>query len=423
MTILTEGADAPTPDFLVDPPAAEVYYPLISVDDHLVEPADMFEGRLPARFADLAPRVIELEPGKPIPRPGTNLPPMVPKHGGQAWYFDDGVFVQVGLNAVAGKTDYTTARSEPMTFADMRTGCYDIEARIHDMDLGGIWASVNFPSQVTGFCGTVFSFAKDAVLGEAVTQAWNDWLFEEWHSPYPERIVPMGITFLTDPEAGAREIRRNAARGFTAVTMPEIPHKAGLPELYEEYWNPIFEACVDTDTAIALHVGSSGMFEARSDPARYERGVVMFPVLSLVACIEWLLSGVLARYPSLKIVMAEGGIGWVPLLIDRVEYAKGHAGLPNWQGDRTPRQVLRDNFFFCTLDDPTTLPLIHEIGIDNVMMEVDYPHSDSTWPYTQSLMRSRFDGADYLSQEDVRKITSGNAARVFRHPLPDGAAG
>jgi hypothetical protein len=116
--------------------------------------------------------------------------------------------------------------------------------------------------------------------------------------------------------------------------------------------------------------------------------------------------------------MAEGGIGWVPMLLDRLDYTEDHAGRPNWIGDAVPAEVLQRNFSFCMLDDPSTLPLIHRIGIDNVMVEVDYPHSDSTWPTTQSLLRRRFEGAAYLTDDDVRKITCGNAARVFRHPLP-----
>jgi predicted TIM-barrel fold metal-dependent hydrolase len=415
-TTITENEEVP--EFLIDPPQAEVHYTVISVDDHLVEPPDMFDGRLPKAFQERAPRVIELEIGKPIERPETNLPPLVPTQEGQAWFFDGRLFVQVGMNAVAGHKDRDKVRSEPQSFADMRPACYDIHARVHDMDLGGIWASVNFPSQVTGFCGTVFSHAADRDLGIATTRAWNDWLFDEWHSPYPERIVPMGITYLTEPDAGAAEIRRNAERGFTAVTLPELPHRVDLPEISDPYWEPILQACVDTDTAIALHVGSSGMLEARTDAARFERNVVLFPTLSNIACIEWLFSGVATRFPALKIVLAEGGIGWVPMLLDRLDYTETHSGRPNWTDRRPPGEVLLENFSFCMLDDPSTLPLIHRIGVDNVMVEVDYPHSDATWPYTQALLRSRFENADYLSDADIRKITCGNAARVFRHPLP-----
>ena len=107
------------------------------------------------------------------------------------------------------------------------------------MDINGVWASVNFPSQITGFCGAVFSRCGNPELGLAVTRAWNDWFYDEWYSKYPERIVPMGITYLADPEDAANEIRRNAERGFTAVTLPEMPHRIGM--------EPIFSRVVGTD--------------------------------------------------------------------------------------------------------------------------------------------------------------------------------
>ena len=141
----------------------------------------------------------------------------------------------------------------------MRPGCYDIDARVRDMDINGVWASVNFPSQITGFCGSVFSRCSDPELGLAVTRAWNDWFHDEWYSAYPDRIVPMGITYLADAEQGAEEIRRNAARGFTAVTLPEMPHRIGMEPIFSAWWDPIIAACAETDTVICLHVGSTGV--------------------------------------------------------------------------------------------------------------------------------------------------------------------
>src|SRR5438067_7871706 len=163
--------------FLPEPSPRPVRYTVISVDDHLVEPPDMFEGRVPARFADAAPRIVETPEGH------------------QVWDFDGQRFTQVGMNAIAGRRP-ETVKVEPFRFEQMRRGCWDIHARVHDMDINGVWASLNFPSMITGFCGRVFSQCSDRDLGIAVTRAWNDWMFEEWYSPYPERIIPMGITFL-----------------------------------------------------------------------------------------------------------------------------------------------------------------------------------------------------------------------------------
>jgi hypothetical protein len=174
--------------FLPEPEPRPVKYTIISVDDHLVEPPDMFEGRLPAALQPRAPRIIET------------------RSGHEVWEFDGQHYSQVGMNAVAGRRP-ETVRIEPFRFDQMRRGCWDIDARIHDMDLNGVWASLNFPSMITGFCGRVFSACSDPELGLAVTRAWNDWMFEAWYSPYPQRIIPMGITWLADPVLGAAEIR------------------------------------------------------------------------------------------------------------------------------------------------------------------------------------------------------------------------
>src|SRR5919112_6348268 len=171
-------ADAFEELFLPEPEPREVRYTVISVDDHLVEPPDMFEGRLPAKLQPHAPKIVETPEGH------------------QVWEFEGKTYTQVGMNAIAGRRP-ETVRVEPFRFEHMRRGCWDVDARVHDMDINGVWASLSFPSMITGFCGRVFSQCSDPELGLATTVAWNDWLFEDWHSPYPERIIPMGITWLT----------------------------------------------------------------------------------------------------------------------------------------------------------------------------------------------------------------------------------
>lgn len=384
--------------FLPEPEPRPVKYTVISVDDHLVEPPDMFEGRLAAKFIDRAPRIVETEKGH------------------QVWEFDGGRYTQVGMNAVAGRRP-DSVRIEPFRFDQMRRGCFDIEARVHDMDVNGVWASLNFPSMITGFCGRVFSQCSDSELGLAVTQAWNDWLYEEWWQPHPDRIIPLGITFLTDPEAGAAEIRRNAARGFRSVTLPERPQNIKLPSIFDSYWDPILAACAETDTVISLHVGSSGMYHMPPGSPMLQLGATMFGQMSLSACAEWLWSACAVRYPNLKIAMSEGGIGWVAMLVDRLDNIVDRSGygLDGFEGMR-PADVLRRNFWFCTIDDPSTICTRHTIGIDHVMLEVDYPHGDGTWPDTQAVVE-RYWGD--LPVDELRKLCSQNAAALYRHPLPE----
>jgi predicted TIM-barrel fold metal-dependent hydrolase len=382
--------------FLPEPEPRDVRYTVISVDDHLVEPPHMFEGRLPHSLQDRAPKIVETSKGV------------------QLWEFDGAKFTQVGQNAVAGRRP-ETVKVEPFRFDQMRRGCWDIEARIHDMDINGVWASLNFPSMITGFCGRVYSQCSDPELGLAVTRAWNDWFFDEWYSPHPERIIPMGITFLTDPDLAAEEIRRNAARGFRSVTLPERPHRLGLPSIFDRYWDPVMRACVETETVISLHVGSSGMVDFPDHCPAIQLGATLFGQMSLTACAEWLWSGWPVEYPQLKIAMSEGGIGWVAMLIDRLDNIIDRSGYgTGW--DIRPADVLRRNFWFCTIDDPSTIETRHTIGVDHVMVEVDYPHGDGTWPDTQAVIE-RYWG--HIPDDELRRMCCENAAELYRHPLPD----
>lgn len=394
---MTTYAIGPTNDqvLLPDPEPRPVRYTIISVDDHLVEPPDMFDGRLPQHLAGRAPRLVANE------------------RGHQVWEFDGQVFTQVGMNAVAGRRPESRSL-EPTRFEDMRRGCWDVHERVRDMDLIGCWASLCFPSQITGFAGRVFTACSDPELGLAVTRAWNDWMVEEWWGAHPDRFIPCGITWLGDPHVAAEEIRRNAARGVTTVTLPERPHNIGLPSLFTGWWDPVIDACVETDTVISLHVGSSGMYPMPDAAPALQLGATLFGQLSLSACAEWLWSGYPARHPGLKIAMSEGGIGWVPMLLDRLENVVDRSGYGmGW--DTRPADVLRRNFWFCTIDDPSTIDLYDVIGVDHVMVEVDYPHGDSTWPDTQDVIGAAW---GHLPNDVLRKMCCENAAALYRHPLP-----
>ena len=383
--------------FLPEPEPREVRYTVISVDDHVVEPAHLFDTWLPASLREKGPQIVEAP------------------NGAQVWQFDGQIYSQVGMNAVAGRRP-ETVKLEPFRFDQMRPGCYDIHARVRDMDINGVWATVNFPSMITGFCGRVFAFASDPEVGKACVRAWNDWLYNEWYLEYPERIIPLGIVYLTDPEEAVREIHRNAERGFRSITLPERPHAIGLPNLWDrDHWEPIIRACAETGTVISLHVGSSGGYPSPPGSPSLQLGATMFGQLSLAACAEWLWSGFPKDYPTLKIAMSEGGIGWVPMLIDRLDNIIDRSGYGlGWEV--RPADVLRRNFWFCTLDDPSTIALRHVIGVENITFETDYPHGDGTWPDTQDVIAKYWSD---IPANEARMMLCENAAALFRHPLPD----
>ncbi|MGI8492374.1 MAG: amidohydrolase family protein [Acidimicrobiales bacterium] len=374
---------------------------IISVDDHLIEPPDLFEGRMPAALADRAPRVVEFPDGR------------------QAWQYEGKLFANVGLNAVAGRPREEWSM-EPARFDEMRPGCYDIAARVKDMDAGGIWSSLCFPSLIAGFCGAVFSQSEDPELGLACVRAWNDWHLEVWAGSYPGRIIPLQLTWLNDPSVAAAEVRRNAERGFKAVSFAELPSKLRLPSLHSGAWDPFLAACEETGTVVCLHTGSSGWAPIPSPDPPFELFPTLFPASSLVAATDWLWSGVCVRFPGLRIAMSEGGIGWVVMLADRADYVLDHSASGSesnsWKGDLRPSEVLARNFWFCTIDDPGSVDgVIAKMGPDHVMVESDFPHADSTWPTTEATVKANF---GHLPDDVIRKVTAENAAELFGVALP-----
>ncbi len=384
--------------FLPEPERAKRDHLVISVDDHIVEPKHTFEGRVPAKFADRAPHVIR-------------------KDGADVWVYDGNEFPNVGFNAVVGRP-VDEWGFEPQRFEDMRRGSWDIHQRVADMNLSGVYASLSFPSFLPGFAGQRIQLStKDQELALATVRAWNDWHFEEWYGSYPDRIIPCQIPYFLDPEVGAQEVYKNAERGFKAITFSEGPHMLGLPSMHSGHWDPIMRACAETGTVVNLHIGSSGTSPSTSDDAPPDVAGVLFFGYAMFATVDWLFSRIPVRFPDIKIVMSEGGIGWVPALLDRLDHMATYSSMyGTWDGiDITPAEVLRRNFYFCAVEDPTAFALRERIGVDHILLEEDYPHSDSLWPRTQQVIDKAI---GWLPADDIRKITWENAANLYQHPVP-----
>lgn len=391
--------DDRTVTFLPEPERAERLYTVISVDDHIVEPPDTFEGRVPARFADRAPRVVTTD------------------GGGETWLFDGQELPNVGFNAVVGRP-VSEYGFEPARFDEMRRGAWDIDARVADMDINGIYASLNFPSFLPGFAGQrLQTTTNDRDLAEACVRAWNDWHIDVWAGTHPGRIIPCQLPWLLDPELGAEMIRENAERGYRSVTFTEAPHRLGLPSVHSGHWDPIMAACAETGTVINLHIGSSGASPSTSDDAPPDVVGVLFFAYAINAAVDWLYSMIPVRFPDIKICMSEGGIGWVAGLMDRLDHMLSyHDMYGTWTSDLTPAEVLRRNFWFCAVEDQSSFVQRDRIGVENILLEADYPHCDSTWPNTQRVIHEEIGG---LPDEDIRRFTWQNASELYQHPVPE----
>jgi predicted TIM-barrel fold metal-dependent hydrolase len=386
---------------LPDPEPQARSFTVISVDDHLTEPPDVFTKRFPEKLRDQAPKVVTQDDGT------------------ETWVYKGRNYADTGLSVVAGrpKEEWT---DDVLNFDEMRPACWDVDARVRDMDVDGIWASLCFPSGAWGFTGRVLSLNKDEEVGLAAIRAWNSWMIEEWYGAHPDRFIPMQLPWLLDPKLAGEEVRRNAELGFTSVSFMESPQLLKLPPITDhEHWEPFFKACEETETVISLHCGASGFTLQGSPGTGLNTQVSMFPGGAFCAAVDWVWAGIPAMYPNLQIALSEGGIGWVPMAIDRLDYvlehSAGSAAGESWNFDVTPSEVLRRNFYFCMLDDPSTLEQRHVIGVDHILFETDYPHADSTWPHSQDLLRKRL---GHIPFEEASMIAGGNAARLFRHPLP-----
>ena len=366
---------------------------LVSVDDHVVEPPHMFEGRLPSRFADQAPRVETRDDGTEV------------------WRFAGREATNIGLNAVSGRPveEYGV---EPTSFAEIRSGCYDIHDRVRDMDANGVIGSMCFPS-FPNLCGQFFSRVPDTDLALAVLRAYNDWHIEEWCGTYPGRFIPLALPPIWDPAAMAAEVRRVAAKGCHAVSFSENPAKLKLPSFHSEHWNPFWQACSEEGTIVCLHIGSSSHLAVTAIDAPIDVLLGLQPVNIIQAAADLLFSHVLRDFPDLRVSLSEGGIGWVPYFLERMDwtYTRHHAWTGQDFGDRLPSELFRERIVTCFIDDAAGLAQRDLVGVDSICWEADYPHSDSTWPRSPEYLMASLGS---IPDDDVEKITHRNAMRHFR---------
>ena len=367
---------------------------LVSVDDHIVEPPDMFKNHLAKKYLDEAPRLVHNPDGS------------------DTWQFRDVVIPNVALNAVAGrpKEEYGL---EPQGLDEIRPGCWKVDERVKDMNAGGILGSMCFPS-FPGFAGRLFA-TEDAEFSLALVQAYNDWHVEEWCGAYPARFIPMTLPVIWDPVACAAEIRRNAARGVHSLTFSENPSAMGYPSFHDfEHWKPMWDALVDTDTVLNVHIGSSGRLAITAPDAPMDVMITLQPMNIVQAAADLLWSRPIKEYPSLKIALSEGGTGWIPYFLERVD--RTYEMHSTWTGQdfkgKLPSEVFRDHFLTCFISDPVGVETRHQIGVDNICWEADYPHSDSMWPEAPEQLDAVFKAND-VPDAEINRMTYENAMRWY----------
>ena len=202
----------------------------------------------------------------------------------------------------------------------MRAGCYDVYARLADMDTAGILASLNFPS-FPRFCGQLFYEVEDKDLALSCLEAWNDWMLEDWCGAAPGRFIPMTLFPLWDPALAAREIERCAQKGSRAVAFSENPTQMlGLPSVYSDYWDPVWSSVQDNDLVVCMHQGSSShRILTGPDTPQIVTMTWNIGVQMSGAMLDWIYSGIFERFPKMRFALSEGGIRWIPYFLERAE--------------------------------------------------------------------------------------------------------
>ncbi|MCU1363864.1 MAG: amidohydrolase 2 [Acidimicrobiaceae bacterium] len=366
---------------------------LVSVDDHICEPANMFDAHVPDKYKPLAPRVV------------------TQSDGNQVWFYGDLRGRSLGLNAVAGKPR-ELYNIDVMRYDEMRPGCYDPKARIRDMDAGGQLAGLNFPNW-TGFSGQVLNQGPDQAINLIMIQAYNDWHIDEWCATAPERFIPCGIVPLFDAALAAKEVRRLAEKGCHAVVFSENPAALNMPSIHSGYWDELYAACCETETVLCCHLGSSSqkLLPPSDSPTSVsmEYGFIT-PIFTL---IDFIWAEFWTRFPKLRVALSEGGIGWIPYFLQRAEFIQdrhsGWLGREFAEGDG-PRQVFERHLLTCFIHDPVGCRMLGDLNIDHVSWESDYPHGDTFWPRAPEALLASLEGQ---TDDVINKISYQNALRNY----------
>jgi predicted TIM-barrel fold metal-dependent hydrolase len=381
-------------------------YRIIDADTHVTEPADVWTSRVPARWKQHVPHVV-----------------LDPATGDQVWMLGDQRMSVVGITAVAGWPDPYPAH--PKGYDDAHPGSYDARARLEYMDGLGVWAQVLYPN-VGGFGNQAFLKIPEADLKLACVRAYNDFL-AEWSREDSRRLIPVAATPFWDVLATAAEIERCAALGHRGVLFTGEPQVFGLPPLYDRHWDPLWSAAVDANLPISFHIGSADLGQEFLPERVAAEGVSVNSArvgskLFLANgghMLDLLFSGVLARYPELRVVSVESGAGWVPFVLQSADYQyermavrKEHPELALRPSEYFRRQV----YACCWFEHVPEAHVVERVGADRILFETDFPHPTSI--YGPDVPDTIERGLGHLAPDVQRRILWSNTAELYGIEAP-----
>jgi predicted TIM-barrel fold metal-dependent hydrolase len=366
---------------------------LVSVDDHAIEPPNAFARHMPAKYKGREPRV-ENHKGRDV------------------WVFEEKATGYMGLNSVVGrpKEEYGM---EPLGYEQMRRGTWDIKARVDDMNANGVLGSICFPT-FPGFAGQRFQSYEDRGVSLAAIQAYNDWHLHDWCNAAPGRFIPLMMVPWFDIQAAAAEVQRLAKQGVHAMTFSDNPTVHGYPSIHNSYWDPLWKACAENDVVICCHIGTGVKAAHASDESPIDAWITSMPISISNSAADWIWAPMWKKFPKLRMALSEGGIGWIPYLLERANFTHNHhnAWTNSNFGGKKPSDIFNEHIITCFIEDEFGLRNLDAINVDKVTWECDYPHSDCTWPESADVFWKQ---SQHLSDEVINKITHLNAMREFSY--------
>jgi hypothetical protein len=347
------------------------------------------------------------------------------------WHYDGQVFPTIGLNAVAGKPPEEWGM-DPVRYEDMIPGCYDPVARVEDMDLDGVQAALCFPS-FPGFGGGTFPRQRQGAGAAVRARRGTTSTSTSGAGPRPTgssrwRSCRSGTSTCAWPRPAGRE------KGARTISFPDSPVPLGLPSFHTDHWDPLWALCAETDTPVSLHFGSGSFvpgfsfiaikptakeMAAASDAAPFAVPTILFSSNLMWTTVDLLFSGALQKFPNLTFSLAEGGIGWIPYILERSDYTwDRHRWYQDIDKEARPSDLFREallGLLHRRRARPRE-PARHRHRPDH--LEIDFPHSDSNWP------NSRKRAAEVLADvpdDEVELIVETNARRMLHFPRGDPA--
>ncbi|MFM8302934.1 MAG: amidohydrolase family protein [Actinomycetota bacterium] len=388
---------------------------IISVDDHVVEPPDLWSQRLPASLRDRGPRVVREKARFSFVGGVFSFERDVPDGDWcDIWLYDDLVYPFPKLSAAVGFSDLDNT---PVTFDEIRPGCWKQAERLADMAANWTDASVCFPNVLPRFAGQTFTERPDKDLALACVRVYNDWMIDEWCAgDGAGSLIPLTIVPLWDAELAAAEVRRCADKGSYAIAFSENPHPLGLPSVHDRdgFWEPLWRACDETGTVVNMHIGSSSKMPATSPDAPFIVSSTLTFANAMGSLCDFIFSGTLERHPNLKLAYSEGQVGWAPYVLERADKLWAERSANSFGSDlpHPPSSYVPGRVYFCIFDDEVGLANRNVVGMDQITFEVDYPHADSTFPHTRETAQLICDKAG-LDDRERYLLMRGNAIRLY----------